>query len=62
MGTARAMMISISTTLSSSVIGSRSPIFWRTGRASGENDRPKSKRTRRVSHFAYWTWSGLSRS
>src|SRR2546425_542801 len=38
----------------------RSPIFCSTGRASGENDRPKSSRTSRVSQFTYWTWRGLS--
>src|SRR3990170_4705497 len=55
-------MINISTMFRSRVTGSRSPIFWSTGRASGENDLPKSRRTMRVSHFQYWTWSGLSRS
>jgi len=59
-GIARATMIIISTTLRSSVTGRRSPIFCSTGRASGENDRPKSSWTSRVSQFQYWTWSGLS--
>src|SRR5947208_15881631 len=55
-------MTSISMMFRSSVTGSRSPIFCSTGRLSGENDLPKSSRTVRVSHFVYWTCSGLSRS
>ena len=53
-------MIISSTMFSKSVTGSRSPIFWSTGRASGENERPKSSRTSRVSQLQYWTCSGLS--
>ena len=60
-GIASATMIISSTMLRSSVIGSRSPIFWSTGRASGENERPKSSRASRVTQFQYWTCSGLSR-
>ena len=41
-GIASATMIIISTRLRSSVIGRRSRIFCSTGRASGENERPKS--------------------
>ena len=59
-GTAIATMIDISTTLRRSVTGRRSAIFERTGRPSGENERPKSKRTSRDSQFQYWTCSGLS--
>ena len=61
MGIANATMMIISAMLRSSVTGIRSPIFCSTGRASGENDRPKSSRTSRVSQFQYCTCSGLSR-
>ncbi len=60
-GTARARMISISMTLSSRVMGSRSPILVSTSRPSGANERPKSRRTMRLSQFQYCTCSGLSR-
>ena len=60
MGTARARMISISTTLSSSVMGSRSLILVSTGRPSGAKERPKSSRTMRLSQFQYCSCSGLS--
>ena len=59
-GTASETMISISTMLSSSVMGSRSPILASTGRPSGANERPKSSRTSRLSQFQYWTGSDLS--
>jgi len=59
-GTASATMISISTMLSSSVIGSRSLIFWSTGRPSGAKERPKSRRASLPSQFQYCTVSGLS--
>ena len=45
MGTASPMMIAISIRLRNSVMGSRSPILARTGRPSGRNERPKSRRT-----------------
>jgi hypothetical protein len=61
MGIAVATMISISTMLSSSVMGSRSPIMLSTGRPWGANDRPKSSRTRLLSHSQYCCHSGLSR-
>ena len=59
-GTAMATMISISMTLSVSVMGSRSRIMWMTGRPCGANERPKSRRTMRLSQFQYCTCSGWS--
>src|SRR5260370_35996071 len=39
-----------------SVMGRRSPIFARTGLASCWKERPKSRRTIRLSHLQYWRW------
>ncbi len=61
-GTAMATMMSISTTLSASVMGSRSRIMWMTGRPCGANERPKSSQTMRLSQLQYCSCSGLSSS
>ncbi len=60
MGMARATMIASSAMFSMSVTGRRSLILCKTGRPSGANERPKSRRASRPSQFQYCVTIGWS--